>query len=141
LGSEWRTPQTPPLQALRLPDGVDLARALSSNPALKWAGTGESSVFRYAMFSEDGPLRIAVSSLPLAKTLLIGASETVPDFADVELMETDEPGYFFANDIDEHGVRWASRLQTWLELQSGDTRQRDAARDLRGQIIAEAREI
>jgi uncharacterized protein YfdQ (DUF2303 family) len=30
-------------------------------------------------------------------------------------------------------------LQTWLELQSGDARQQDAAKDLREQILKEAR--
>lgn len=139
LGSEWRKPWVRGRQALRLPTGMDWARVLSSNPLLKWAMTGESSVTRYVMFSQGGPRLIAVSSLPLAITLLGGTTEPVPNFADVELMETQEPGFFFANETDEKGIRWASRLQTWLELQSGDARQQDAASDLRGQIIQGAR--
>jgi hypothetical protein len=138
LGSEWRAPRAPARLALRLPDGTDLARCLSSNPTLQWAVTGESSVTRYAIFSQGGPHRIAVSSLPLARTLLGGLAEPVPHFADVELVETDEPGFFFGNAIDEEGIRWASRVQTWLELQAGDARQRDAARELRDQILKDA---
>jgi len=126
-------------QALRLPKGMDWAGVLSTSPLLKWALTGESSVTRYAMFSQGGPRRIAVSSLPLALTLLGGTPESVPNFADVELVETDEAGFFFGNETDGKGVRWASRLQTWLELQSGDARQQDAAKDLREQILKEAR--
>jgi hypothetical protein len=57
----------------------------------------------------------------------------------VELVETDEAGFFFGNETDGKGVRWASRLQTWLELQSGDARQQDAAKDLREQLLKEAR--
>jgi hypothetical protein len=138
LGSEWRKPRVQATQALRIPGGTNWARVLSSNPLLKWATTGESSVTRYTMFSQGGPRRIAVSSLPLAMTLLGGTPEPVPNFADVELMDTDEPGFFFDNETDENGIRWASRLQTWLELQSGDARQQDAARDLRDQILKRA---
>jgi len=79
---------------------------------------------------------LAVSRLPpLAATLLEGAPERVASFAEIELLETDEPGFFIASEIDEKRIRWASRFQTWLELQSGDARQQDAARDLRMQLI------
>jgi len=106
---------------------------------LKWAVTGESSVKRYAMFSQGGPMRIAVSSLPLALTLLNCIPESVPNFADVELVELEEPGYYFDNKVDEKNVRWASKLQTWLELQAGDARQQDAARDIKTQILKDVR--
>ena len=138
LGSEWRKPRVRARQALRLPADMDWARALSSNPLLKWAMTGESSVTRYAMFAQAGPRQLAVSSLPLALTLAGGTPETVPNFADAELMETEEPGFFFGNETDEKGIRWASRLQAWLELQAGDARQQEAATDLRDQILKEA---
>jgi len=141
LGSEWQKPRVHDRQALRLPAGMDWAGVLSSNPLLKWAVTGESSVTRYAMFSQGGPRHIAVSSRTLALTLLGGTPESVPNFADVELIETDEPGFFFGNETDERGIRWASRLQTWLELQSGDARQQDAAKDLRDQILGESKKI
>ena len=64
----------------------------------------------------------------LAESLLGGVPESVPGFADLELLETDEPGFFFETLTDENGVRWASRLQTWLELQAGDARQQAAAK-------------
>lgn len=138
LGSEWRKPRQQVKEALRLPVGTDWARRLSSDPLLKWAVTGESSVTRYAMFSQGGPRRIAVSNLALAMTLLDGVTEPVRTFADVELVETDEPGYFFDTELDEHGIRWTSRLQTWLELQCGDARQQEAAKDVRGQMLTKA---
>jgi hypothetical protein len=137
LGNEWRQPVIRDRRAMRLPSGMDSIALLSSNPELQWAMTGESSVDRHVMFSQGGPRRIAVSNLQLALSLLGGTVEAVPNFADVELLETNEPGCFFANDTDERGIRWASKLQTWLELQSGDARQQDAARDLRAQILRE----
>lgn len=124
-------------QTLRLPKGLDWARALSSKSSLQWAVSGTSSVGRYVMFAQGGPRRIVVSSMPVAMSLLGGISEPVPNFADVELLETNEPGFYFGNEIDENGIRWASRLQTWLELQGGDARQQDAAKDLREQILKE----
>ena len=63
--------------------------------------------------------------------LLGGEIESVPNFASLELIETDAPEYYFQNHIDEQGVRWASAIQTWLELQSGDARQKDAAAEIR----------
>ena len=139
LGSEWKKLSIRGRKSLRLPSETDWAKALSTNTLLKWAMTGESSVTRYTMFSQGGPRRIAVSSLPLAQTLLGGTPEQVPNFADVELIETDEAGSFFCNEIDANGLRWASRLQTWLELQTGDGRQKDAAKDLRDQILREVK--
>lgn len=135
LGSEWRKPNIQSRQAIRIPSEGDWVRALSSNSLLKWAVRGESSVGHYTMFSQGGPRLLAVSSAPLAMTLLNGKREQVPSFADVELIETDAPDFYFGNEIDEQGIRWASRLQTWLELKAGDPRQQDAAQDLRTQIL------
>jgi hypothetical protein len=42
---------------------------------------------------------------------------------------------FFANEQDEDGVRYASRIQTWIELHAGDARQRETAKDLYQSII------
>ena len=135
LAGEWALARTQFRQALRLPAGMNWAEALSSEKLLRWAVTGESSVSRYVMFSQGGPPRIAVSNLTRAMDVLHGTPEPVPGFADLELLETDEPGCFFATEADEDGVRWASPLQAWLELQAGDARQQDAARELRARIL------
>ena len=138
LGSQWRKPAIRAREALRLPKDANLAGKLSSDQSLRWAVTGEASVSQYVVFSQAGPIRIAVSDLQRATRLLGGILEPVPNFADVELLETEEPGFFFQTVTDEKGMRWASRVQAWLELQSGDGRQRDAARDLRSQILTTA---
>jgi len=64
-----------------------------------------------------------------------GTPEPVPNFADVQLIETGEAGFYFDNEIDGNGIRWASPLQTWLELNAGDARQQEAGRDLRKQLL------
>ncbi len=135
LGSQCRKPATGSRLALRVPPGTDWAGVLSSSPSLIWAVSGESSVSHYTMFSQGGPRHLAVSDAVLAMTLLQGNPEPIPSFADFELIETDSPDFYFGNEIDERGVRWASRLQTWLELQCGDARQQDAARELRKQLL------
>lgn len=135
LAKAWKRPHFRSRRAFRLPPATEWASALSSNDQLKWAVTGESSASRYVTFGQGGPLRVAVSNLENASTLLRGTPEPVPSFAEVELLETDEPGFFFASETDEKGIRWASRLQTWLELQAGDARQQHAARDLRTQLL------
>jgi len=95
-----------------------------------WVVTGESSVTRYASFSEGGPIQIAVRDLAQVQALLQCQPESIPSFADLELIESTTDGYFFDNRLDEQGIRWASPLQTWLELQAGDARQKEAAQDI-----------
>jgi hypothetical protein len=139
LADSWRPPVARARRTVRLPEGASWWRPLSSSNSVAWAVTGESSAPRYVTFAQAGPTRLAVSSIETAFALLGGAPESVPNFADVELIETDEAGYFFDCQIDERGARWASPLQTWLELQSGDARQRDASEDLRATILEGAK--
>ena len=134
LGGAWKRPEVRHSQLLRLPSSI-AANQLLAEIEIDWAVTGESSVTRYTTFSQGGPRRIAVSDLAAALNHLEGQPETIRNFADVELCETNEPGFFFDNQVDSYGVRWASRLQTWLELQKGDARQQAAARDLQQQIL------
>jgi hypothetical protein len=78
---------------------------------------------------------VAVSDLKLAESLLSLTPETVPSFADIMLTESHDDSAFFANEQGEDGVRYASRIQTWLELNAGDARQRETAKDLYQSII------
>jgi len=160
LGGEWKKPRqfwkrpdsagrsikvqvpSPYLsrQSLRLPKGIDWIQALSSAPELRWTISGESSVNRYAMFAQGGPQRIVVSDIVQALAKLGGTPEPVPSFADIELLESEDPGAFFDQETDANGVRWAGKLQTWLELQAGDARQQEAAKEIREQILKEVQQ-
>ena len=108
---------------------------LSNSTKLTWSLTGESSATRYCTIAQGGPMKVAVSDLKLAESLLSLTPESVPSFADMVLIETQDDAAFFANEQDEDGVRYASRIQTWIELNAGDARQRDTARDLYQSII------
>ena len=79
-------------------------------------------------------MQVMVSDRKKAMNLLDGEIESVPNFADVVLLESDEPGFYFENKVDEKGLRWASLLQTWIELKNGDARQQDAAREAEREI-------
>lgn len=136
LGSEWRKPQFRNKKSFRVKgDVLQNVTMLDFHPTMKWCVTGESSTSKYTPFSQGGPLKIAVTDIFLAGALIGGAPETVPSFADLELLETVESGYYFQCFVDGSKIKWASKLQTWLELQSGDARQKEAAQDIRLQIL------
>ena len=137
IGDAWRKPELSGTRLLRLPSGMDWSRALGSVSGLRWAVTGESSARNYTALGEGGPLRVAVDDLAKAAGALAGEAEVVPAFADIELRETDDPGTYFQVEADASGRRWASRIQCWLELQSGDARQKQAAGEVRAQILRE----
>ena len=125
-----------PARQFALEPGVDWVKRLSAEPALEWALMGESSVTRYATFSQSGPRRVVVSGPESCTDIARRQNRSRrQNFADLELVESEERGFFYANETDKNGVRWASRLQTWLELQSGDGRQQQAARDVRAQLL------
>lgn len=134
LGREWRAPIYKSRMALRLPSGVTLSGAWQNAAGLSWAITGESSASHYLALSQSGPRRIVVTKMALAREMLGASIEPMRGYADVELLETDEPGFYFMNHVDAEGMRWASSLQTWLELQAGDARQKTAAADLYKQL-------
>ena len=139
LARGWKTQSFSRKQFLRLPHGRDSVARLSSISSLKWAMTGETSASHYVMFSQGGPRRIAVSDITHAIAALEAVPEAIPSFADIELLMTDEPGYYcLPSRSDENGLKRPARLQTWLELQAGDARQQEAARDLREQILKKA---
>lgn len=140
LGREWRNATRQNWYPVRIPSDINWINALSAgqnlhSQKLHWAVTGESSVGRYTTFVQGGPTIVAVSNADKATKMLNAKQETVPSFADLVFVETNAAGYYFDNEVDEDGTRWASRLQTWLELQSGDARQKEAAMDLRVQLL------
>jgi hypothetical protein len=114
---------------MRCPDWAERLPASE----MSWAVTGTSSASRfYRVLGEGGPVYIAVWDFEQAVSVLGGgaAQEPIPSFADVVLLETASPGYYFNNTVASSGVRWSSRLQAYLELSNGDARQQQAAREL-----------
>jgi len=140
LANSWIKSEFNRRESFRLDQqSQDWSKAFAAAGQLKWAVTGESSVTKYTTFSQAGPLQIAVNNLSLASSLLKAKSEPIPSFADLELVETQEEGYYFAMVVDDDQRRFANRIQAWLELHAGDARQQEAAQDLRRQIIQEVK--
>ena len=135
LGKNWRMNLPGRNRFYRSSKGPPKLQELSNATKLAWSLTGESSATRYCTFVQGGPLKVAVSDSRLAESLLSLTVENIPNFADVILIETQDDAAFFANEQDENGVRYASRIQTWLELSSGDARQRETAKDLHLSIM------
>lgn len=139
LGKDWRRRPPRRQRTYRSLDGKPKLSELSNSKSLAWSLTGESSATRYCTIAQGGPIRVAVSDLKLAESMLSLAPENVPSFSDIVLVETKDDEYFFANERDDEGIRYASRIQTWLELNDGDARQRETAKDLYQAIIKDAR--
>lgn len=139
LGKNWRRSPARRQHSYRSLEGTPKLSELSRSENLAWSLTGESSATRYCTIAQGGPLKVAVSDLKLAESLLSLTPESVPSFADIVLFETKDDEYFFANERDNDGIRYASRIQTWLELNDGDARQRETAKDLYQAIINESK--
>ncbi len=139
LGDAWRGVAHPSKTLLwRLPEGQEVVGALKRWPYPDWAITGASSAPRYAAMAQGGPRQVAVRDLGRATASLDGTPETIAGFAELLFVETQQDGYYFMNETDTDGVRWASKLQTWLEMNNGDARQRQVAQDIYAKITREA---
>ncbi len=117
----------------------DMARLLAgaaSSRARKVVLTGAASVEQYAVAAKEPMLSIYTTVLPLAllDSSGIDAGET-SRFANLAIVRTDDARVFSdARYVD--GVPYASPVQTYLELATGDKRQRDAAAQVRRGILA-----
>ena len=134
LATFWK-PEITERLFIKLPEGLAALPRLGNTRELQWAVTGSSSVERYTTFGQGGPVQVAVTNIRKALDLLGGVEESVPNFADIQLLASEQLGYYFENEIDERGIRWAGRLQTWIELCNGDARQKNAAKEILQQIL------
>lgn len=98
--------------------------------------TGEASVDRYAVMPREKTVRCYCTSIGTIEQRFPGRLEESPRFPDLELIETRDPTVSFDRRSDS-GVAVASPTQSWLELQAGDKRQRDAAGNVRTRILDE----
>jgi hypothetical protein len=109
-----------------------LSRFLESSAkraGARLAMTGTSSISQYAVMARDEPVTFYCSSLgqllkgidPKARIL-----EETARFPNLRVVETGEDIVYF--DVRrKRGIPWASPVQTYLELMSGDKRDRETA--------------
>jgi hypothetical protein len=117
----------------------EVTRRLTMSAAAK-AGrlvlTGASSAERYAAMAGEPVVSFYCTNM--LAILLSGANIDVEEtdrFANLELFRTNDERVFFDTRV-EGGAPYASPVQTWLELATGDKRQKDAAGQVRRSILA-----
>jgi hypothetical protein len=134
LAQEWAKVHPRRVQSVRMntEPGRLLAQHMGSRP---WAISGAASVTMYEAVAQSGPLQIIVEDIDQAMQASGATPEDVPAFASAILVEYDDPAALCGAHVDNAGVRWSGPLQVWLELQAGDARQRDMAKDLFRKIL------
>lgn len=100
--------------------------------------TGVGSIGRYAIMAREAKVQVYCSNLGRALQTLGERFRETTRFANIELSETrDEFAYFDPRVVD--GIPWASPVQVFLELMSGDKRDRQTAEQARDRILQEIR--
>ena len=104
----------------------------NQNGAMRYVATGSASANHYGVLSGGERLSLYVTSLEAVSNLLEVKSTRV--FPNIELVEVkSELVYFDARRANREV--WASPIQTWLELVSGNAREQDAANLLQQQLL------
>lgn len=101
---------------------------------LQFCLDGQSSVSAYAVMG-DGQNPVVYCS-DVNRVLKVWEKQAEPSsrFVDVELRQTQEPTVYF--DVQARdGLRYASAVQTYAELMSGDKRQQEAAQQVKEYIL------
>lgn len=96
-----------------------------------YVGTGTASASYYGLISGLDRQQLYVDSLSQASELLMLKPTRL--FPTVELIEEKSPVPYF-NACNDGPKRWASLIQTWLELSAGDPREQIAAQQLRSNL-------
>jgi hypothetical protein len=94
---------------------------------MRYVATGEGSAGRYRLLSGGEKLSLYVDDLQKAASLLEIKESRV--FPNVELIEEESDPFYFDARV-EGAIRWASPIQTWLELSLAGPREREAAQPL-----------
>jgi hypothetical protein len=112
--------------------------AAAANQEIQAIMTGLGSASHYTGISMEDTAYIYTDQ---PEALLRGLP-TTPDarFANLELRQAPDPSVYFDADIDQRGIRWASPVQTCLEMLSGDARLYDSAQPLRERLIREGQD-
>ena len=119
-------------------DRAALAARFTTAPA-QTVLTGQSSTDRYAVMGREERVRFYTDSSVILLGTLGGEFTEGERFANLELIETDDPTAYF--DVRRRGdLPFASPVQTYLELASGDKRELETAEQVRALILDELRQ-
>lgn len=124
----------------KVPDVADALPQLFASAAergVRMVVTGVGSASRYAPIAIEAVLRLYIDhDGSVAHWLDAFGAERTERFANLEVFTYPDATCFFEGEVDEAGVRWASPVQTYLEMAgSDDVRLRSMAAGLRTEIL------
>lgn len=100
----------------------------------RYVASGSASAGYYGVLFGEDRLRLYVDDLRSAADVLQVSEGRA--FANIELIE-ERKGLVYFDAMGEGSVRWASMIQTWLELaQSGGAREREASESLYDRLVS-----
>jgi len=131
----------PPVRSLRVSckskqgDSIRALAAAAERASLPVMLTGSSSTNRYAVMQRGDVLKIYCPNVTqiLEQSTLVETAR----FPDIELLEVSDEVVFFDSRDEGSGVRSASPVQTYLELMSGDKRDKETAEQVKDYIVTE----
>jgi hypothetical protein len=132
----WPPPEKAPSIKLRVPleqeELLSLLSGISATEGIPIVGTGLSSTWLYATMQRGPMLSVYCPFVPM----LVGPvkGEETDRFPNLEIIEVSEQFVYF-DSREKAGFRWASPVQTYLELMSGDKRDRETAEQVKAQIL------
>jgi hypothetical protein len=88
--------------------------------------------------ARESKIKLYCSNIRKALDVLGTRFRETSRFSNVELAETIEDSVYFDAKV-ERGVVWASPVQVFLELMSGDKRDRETADQVRDRILQDLR--
>lgn len=112
---------------------------LSRDLSIPVVATGLGSATRYAVMQRGDLLsvycpspEVLIARLPVAESDRFPNLEIVPS--------GDESVFFDCRTDDQTGLRWASPVQSWLEMMRGDKRDQEMAEQIRSEILRRIRD-
>ena len=136
LNDNYRGPSDEPRVRLKVEGGkanwVELLCKAAEAASLPIAATGLASVARYAVMQREDLLSVYCPRVADLRDRLPG--KETDQFANVELIESDQQPLYF-DTREEDGFRWASPVQTYLELMAGDKRDQETAEQVRAYFL------
>ncbi|MBX3728977.1 MAG: hypothetical protein KF858_07310 [Candidatus Sumerlaeia bacterium] len=136
LSANYEPPAIRSRRAFKLDESPEAIAASLAREAAALAlpvqATGLSSVNRFAVMQRSELMSVYCPE-PDALAARLNARET-DRFPNLELLETEDERVYFDGEEDGE-FRWASALQVWLELMTGDKRDRETADQVREVLL------
>ncbi len=140
LSRNYRAPrierQATGQSSVPLPVVARLLAERATDERFRCVTTGVGSIGQYAIMAREPKVQVYCNNLKRAMHTLGERFQETSRFANVELFETrDQFAYFDPRVVD--GIPWASPVQVFLELASGDKRDQETADQVRARILRE----